>query len=184
MQENDRYTWQAAQDQRRPRVVAAVVLASSCMMIGFVGGRLSTRILPPTLSPPPTASIEDARTITPTVPKVASSQESTSTLAPPQTQPRRAPLDKADRIPPSSAAPPVVLLNPGSAVQDAPKSPKTSPRVQEGAGLNTFDEDGERDRVRRIMRERGETEERARNAARTPPNRSDYRALREYMLGR
>ena len=46
------------------------------------------------------------------------------------------------------------------------------------------DEDGERDRVRRIMRERGETEERARDAARTPPNRSDYRALREYMLGR
>jgi hypothetical protein len=176
MQENDHYTWQAGQDRRRPRVIAALVLASSCMMIGFVGGRLSTGILPPTLTRSAVAAVEDARTVTPTVPKVASSQESTNPLAPSKPE--------AARIPPSSAAPPVVLLNPGSAAQDAPKSPKTGPRVQEGARLNTFDEDGERDRVRRIMRERGETDERARDAARTPPNRSDYRALREYMLGR
>lgn len=179
MQENDRHTWQAA--QRRPRVVAAVVLASSCMIIGFVGGRLSTRILTPT---PATAATEDAQTTTPTAPKVASSQESTA-LAP--SKPERTPLDepqKVARTPPSSAGPPVVLLNPGSVAQDAPKSPKTDPRVQEGARSNTFDEDGERDRVRRIRRERGETEERARDAARTPPKRSDYRALREYMLGR
>jgi hypothetical protein len=169
MQENDGYTWQAAQNQRRPRVLAALVLASSCMIIGFVGGRLSTRILPPTLSRPAITAIEDARTVTPTVPKVASSQESTN----------------AGRILPSSAAPPVVLLNPGSAEQDATKSRETGPRVSpQGARLATPDDDRERDRARRIMREQGEREERAPDPASTPSQRSDYRALREYMLGR
>ena len=185
MQENDAYTWQAAQDQQRPRVVAALVLASSCMIIGFVGGRLSTRILPPTLTRPAVAAIEDARTVTPTVPKVASSQENTNALAP--SKPDRSPPDepqKAARIQPSSAAPPV-LLNPGSAEPDAPKSPQTGPLSSpQGAGLTTREDAGERDRARRIMRERGDREERARDPARTPPERSDYRALREYMLGR
>jgi hypothetical protein len=185
MHENNGYTWQATQDQQRPRVIAALVLASSCMIIGFVGGRLSTRILPPTLSRP--AIAEDARTTTPTVPKVASSQESTNTLAP--SKPDRTPPDepqKAARIPPpSSAAPPVVLLNPGSAEQDAPKLPQTRPLTSpQEAGLTTREDDGERDRARRIMRERGDREERARDQVRTPPERSDYRALREYMLGR
>ena len=46
--------------------------------------------------------------------------------------------------------------------------------------MNTLEDDGQRDRVYR-KRER-EPEERARDPARTPSERSDYRALREYML--
>lgn len=182
-----------AQNARRSRAVAALVLTASCLFIGFVGGRLSAWIVPAKSPFPAVTAIEDTRTSSlskhANLPPTGSSPNKSVRIEPSATaKPDGTPgpeLKKAALVAPSSAAPPVVLLNPGTTGRDAPKSSaEIQPREPVTANPARDVEERELARRRSMKRQHPDGEPAAESLKRLPPPSSDHRALRDYMLSR
>jgi hypothetical protein len=109
--ENKEFVWKSADvTTMSRRAVAASILAISCVALGFIGGRLSTLIVPPTLT---TA----ARAPLPTpLPGLASQRPGVTTPAVAEST-----ADLPVRTPPNN--PTVAIINAGSAEGNPPKNP-------------------------------------------------------------
>ena len=111
--ESKEFVWKSADvTTMSRRAVAASILAISCVALGFIGGRLSTLIVPPTLT---TA----ARAPLPTpLPGLASQRPGVTTPAVAEST-----ADLPVRTPPNN--PTVAIINAGSAEGNPPKNPSS-----------------------------------------------------------
>jgi len=196
------WTWTPAPETPpRTRVVGALVLAASCIAIGFLVGRLSVGTLAdkasrkaisammPASSPLPSATTnQPARDANPPA-EGASSRPSLALKSDPEPAGKPA-LTATREAGPQSAAPPVVLLNPG--IADPRRSSDASvPAVQDGRKVNKrIDETREADvrdntsRIEATRQRRGDDGNGRIDRSARSGSEPDYQALRDYMLGR
>jgi hypothetical protein len=155
----------------RTRVLSAAVLAVSCVVIGIVIGRLTVGV-PAGTGPGPSTAISAPL---PKKPEPAVERPSLALKGDTETATRTPAVSPNPQAEPKTDAPPVVLLNPGTADNNP------SAARQETRAMTQLRKERSSWGAPQQGRERQTTDDRRDILSRPAP---DYHSLREYMLSR
>jgi hypothetical protein len=189
------WTWTPVPQRPRTRVQAIgalVIMAASCIAAGFVVGRI-TAGTPSDEAPRQTALSQARGSETPSAAPIGEGAKKT-VLPAPSAALKREPERMGDApatATPAGAAPPVVLLNPGTAdggkEDNQPRG--SNPRIRDASELTSTRPIGEgdaelRDNQRQAARDRKSRGVDDRRESAPSGTERDYHALRDYMLSR